>query len=171
MSSIDQVKERWFEKPWLKCQVENHLVFGIVSRYVPLGPVLITLAALLLGLKVLSLLPDPMDKNAIQTAESLGFLGGACLVMRTSKLQQAAFGWSFIKVIFGLIAFVAFVSSLFVFFLPDNRAGLPLFLLSITWLPGPEFFKRLAPKNWLVTVGRLSISTFVIWWALESNRF
>ena len=146
------------ETPWLRRQVEGHLVFGFFARRVAFGW---AFAALLLLGVVVTLVESVLAKSWLILLGQIASAGLLVLLfwpfLRLSRYQPAI-GWWSVKVVVGLLSFVAFFVGGFIGFIRGHPDAIHLTLLALVWAPSIEFAPSLVAHQRLITLGRLVLS-------------
>lgn len=154
--------------PWLKCQVEGHLVWGLFSRYFGFGWIIIFCFAVrgIYLLQSSSTLPHTM-----LALKNFAFLILSLVFLKMSKYHQAAIGWCMTK--FGL-AFFCFIMLLvggLVGLLQQLPVAIHIALLSIVWFPSIEFIPSLQQKQKIITVCRLVTTPIILYFMDQTGTF
>jgi hypothetical protein len=158
------------ETPFTIRQVETHLVFGPIARYLPF-------AYLLLGGGILSLIA-----GFFATQKSLGqyigsildkvfFLIMPVLFLRMSNRQQAIIGWIAVKCAMGLAAFMMATVGACVSFQHGYADAWPNLFLGLIWIPGVEFIPKVTPYQRYVTLARIGLSIPCIYLGVKSGNW
>lgn len=148
------------EIPWIKRQVEGHLLFG--SRRNQLIFAFLGTAFILLvggwyvytsqnpGARFLWLLDGPMV-----------ILAGPLFFFRSQTKGEAAFYWVMTKCILVFVCFAVLIGGGLVGYFRGLGDAPYLTALALIWFPGPEFIKPLIPYQKYMTLFRI-LSTPVL---------
>ena len=159
-----------FETPLMVRQVESHLIFGPLSRHVPL-------AYLALGFAVLSLIAGffatgkPMGQYVGSILDKLIFLAVPLLLLRITYRQQAIVGWIAVKLTMGIVAFMFATIGAGVSFQRGQADAWPNLFLGLIWIPGVEFIPRVTPHQRYVTLARIALSVPCIYYGIKSGNW
>jgi hypothetical protein len=145
------------DAPWLRQQVETHLVFGFLARHLPFAWVL----AFGTALAVVFVLSRGATLQAIELALCIAL----CLffLRRMSKYRQAALGWWIIKVTAALCSFLLLIVGGLVGFLRARPDAIYVTALALVWFPGPEFVPIIGKRQRFVTLARIAVSVPLIY--------
>ena len=158
------------ETPFSIQQVETHLIFGPMAKYVPLGYVIIggSLACLFAefftarktaGEYIVSI----FDKGMIV------FVG--LLFLRMSKRQQAVIAWGAVKFAMGFGAFLMAAIGAGTSFQRGYADAWPNLFLGLIWIPGIEFIPKITPHQRYVTIARIILSIPCIYFGIKSGNW
>lgn len=156
---------------WLKKQVEGHLVFGLIYKYVPL----IFLGGIASVLFAFWIIFDLKNNESLFPAIHDIFLfvimGVVCIYMsfQLSRYQQAIIGWFSIKGALGVAAFIVMIVGTLTSLSKHQADTLPNFLLGFIWLPWIEFIPAVVPYQKLVTLSRLILTIPVVYLGIQSG--
>jgi hypothetical protein len=156
--TVGQEEPGLLESPWLRHQVEGHLVFGFFARRVDLGRVWLVV----LALGVVSAVGESW-LVLVGRSVSIGLLflvSRPCF--RMSRYNQAAIGWFATKVALGVMSFGLFFAGGLVGFFRGQPEAIHLTLLALIWCPTLEFIGALVRYQRLITVGRLLVSVPIL---------
>jgi len=149
------------ETPFLVRHVEGHLIFGPLSRRVPLASPALAGGIVSLG-RVFFLGGEPFGKDILDTigAVSLPMSGLLCwyFARRQSLRQPAIAGWVAVKCTGGLICFLLLTAVVPMYFLQGDPNAWPVLFLGPIWMPGLEFIPRLTPHQRYITLMRIVLS-------------
>ena len=159
----------FWESQWLKKQVEGHVVFGTIYRYVPcflLGGVTLIL--------VLVWNIFTSEGVALQTAADFiwyiliaGFFIYQAFIL--AKYQQAVICWLAIKVSFGIAAFVLLTVGTLTSLSKHQSDALPNFLIGVIWMPEIEFIPKMSQYQKYISVLRLLLTVPVVYLGIKSG--
>jgi hypothetical protein len=157
------------ETPGLVRQVETHLIFGPLSRHLPLG--YIALACTVIVLVAAFVTPHQSRVDFIMiTAEMLMFLVFIVFfVLRMTLRQQAILGFIAVKLTQGIGAFMMITIGSAVSFQRHQSDAWPNLFLGLIWLPSIEFLPRVTPHQKYVTIARTLLSIPFIYLGVSSG--
>ena len=144
------------ESPWLRKQVETHLVFGPISRSLPFGWILLFIFALYFLTSFSRHLSAPRIAEGISMLFLVLFV--AVLFFKMPKYHQAALGWCIIKAVLALVSFIFLIVGGLIGFLRGQPDAIHLTLLSLIWFPSLEFIPKLVENQKFITIGRIALS-------------
>jgi hypothetical protein len=152
------------DAPWLRRQVETHLIFGFLAHRLPFGWVFgagFALAALVL-----------LYQGAVLQALMVAFPIPLCCprFVKMSRYHQAALGWWITKAILALFSFLFLLGSLVNFFRGEPGA-IDLMLLGFIWFPGIEFAPSLVSRQRYLTIARLLLSVVILFLGIRAGRW
>jgi len=164
-TDVNKAFRSMLEAPWLKKQVETHLIFGVCSRKIPLGWLFIAMCLLYLCYQVWAY-EGTFWGHLSNNAECLFFIIGGFYLLRIPKYQQAAIGWWVVKGSLILICFAGLINYGLVGFFKGSPDALHITLMALIWFPGFEFIPRLTEKQKFITIARvaLSIPLLILWY-------
>lgn len=146
--------------PWLRRQVEGHLIFGPFSRHFGFGWIIV----LGFALKVIaSLQMSPTPAEIIQILENLFFLALSLMFLKVSTYRQAAFGWCLSKFMLAVLCFLILLAGGLVGFFQHKPDAIHAVLISLIWFPSVEFIPSLQQKQKVITFARLSVTPIVLY--------
>lgn len=150
--------------------VESHLVFGPISRYVPL-------AYLVFGLAVASLVGGffatgkPVGQYVGSIVDKLFLLFLPLLLLSMTRRQQAIIGWMGMKMGMGFAAFIMATVGSGVSFQHGYADAWSNLFLGLIWIPGIEFVPRVTPHQRYVTIARILLSLPCIYFGVKSGNW
>jgi hypothetical protein len=152
------------EAPWLKKQVETHLIFGFCARNVPLGLLFSVLCVVYVVFDVLNS-KSSFLVHLLNSLEPIFFIIAGLCLMKMPKYQQAAIGWWVVKGSLFLVCTTTLVGYGLVGFFKGSPDAVHLTLLGLVWFPSIEFVPRLIEKQKFITIARISVSIplLVLW--------
>jgi hypothetical protein len=143
------------EAPWVRRQVEGHLIFGFFARRAPFGWVIVALAVVWIA----SALNRPWWVLAERSVLAvIIILASARWILRLPLYRQAAFGWWISKITLAVGAFLVLLVGGFVGFFRGTPEAPYLTLLALLWVPSVEFLRSVVPHQRWLTLGRLLAS-------------
>ena len=156
----------FLDEPWLRRQVETHLIFGLFARRLDFGWVLISLPLVLL----VSALGESWGLLLGKTVTAGLFVFFFRLTLRMSRYRQAAFGWCVTKATLAMGSFLFLLGSLVNFFRGEPDA-IDLMLLGFIWFPGVEFASSIVSRQRYLTIARLLLSVLIIFLGMRAGRW
>jgi hypothetical protein len=166
--------KKWYsdvlETPWLKRQVETHIVFGPISRHVSFAW-LVLCSPIAAALYFFLSADKPVNLNTYRIFEILFILTVPILLFRFTRFQQAVIGWIVIKVSFGLIAFLFMTVASLISLMKGQSDALPNLLLGFIWLPVFEFIPSVTPRQKYLTLARIILTIPVVYLGLQSGHW
>ncbi|MHC1727650.1 MAG: hypothetical protein AB9866_16880 [Syntrophobacteraceae bacterium] len=152
------------EAPWLKKQIETHLIFGFCSRKVPLAVLFIAVCIAYILYQVWSS-NDSFLNQLINNTEFLFFLIVGTYMLRMPKYQQAAIGWWTVKGSLVLMCITGIIGYGLVGFFKGSPDAMHVTLLALIWFPCLEFIPSLTEKQKYITIVRIvvSIPLLILW--------
>jgi len=166
--------KKWYsdalETPWLKRQVETHLVFGPISRHISFAW-LVFCSPIVAALYFLLSAENPVNLNMDQIFEILFILIVPILLFRFSRFQQAVIGWIVIKFSLGLIAFLFMTVASLMSLMKGQSDALPNFFLGFIWLPVFEFIPSVTQKQKYLTLARIILTIPLVYLGLQSGHW
>ena len=159
---------QFLDFPWLRRQIETHLVFGPVSRYVPLGWLIlaISLASLLRGFFAV----DKSFATYISSLiDKLIFIIVPIIMSKMTRYNQAALGWIAVKFTLTLCSFLMIIVAFPVSYNRNQTDAIPNLLLGFIWFPWIEFIPKITLHQKHVTLGRVVLSIPAIYFGVKSG--
>jgi len=143
--------------PWLRKNIEGHLIFGPFVKRFPFGWVLLSFFILYFIWGFVAT-DSALFLRLVSNLDKLFFIIVAIYLLKQPKYVQAAVGWCTAKLAGGLIAFVVLVAGGLVGFFREQPDAIHITLLAVIWLPGIEFVPSFTEKQKIITIGRILIS-------------
>jgi len=157
------------ESPWLRRQVETHLIFGPLSRSLSFGWILL----FIFGTYFLTTFLGHL--SAVDIAEGitrLFFVLIALFFLKMPRYHQAALGWCIIKSVLALVSFIMLIVGGLIGFLRGQPDATHLTLLSLIWFPSLEFIPKLVENQKFITMARIVLSIPIAYFGyLTGNWF
>ena len=153
------------DTPWLRKNIEGHLIFGPFVNRFPFGWVFLSLF-LLYFIWGFAATDRALFLRFVSNLDKLFFIIIAVYFLKQPKYVQAAIGWCIVKFAGGLIAFVCLIAGGIVGFFREQPDAIHITLLAIIWLPGIEFIPKFSEIQKFITIGRIlaSIPIFFLWY-------
>ena len=160
------------ERPFTIRQVETHLVFGPLSRHLPL-------AYLILASGIIILVWTLFHRKAL-LGQHVGDITGILIfqivlrplvLLRMTLRQQAIVGWGSTKFGLGFAAFMMMTIGRFGGLAQGHRDALPDLLLALIWIPGVEFIPKIASHQKYATIARLLLSIPCLYFGVNSGEW
>jgi len=145
--------------PWLRRQVEAHLIFGPFSRHFGFAWIIVFAFAANLATSLSAPLTIP---EITLLLEKIFFLAISFLFLKISQYRQAAFGWCLTKATLAVLSFIMLLAGGVVGFFQHKPDAIYAVMLSIIWLPSLEFFLSLQQKQKLITIARLLVTPVIL---------
>lgn len=166
-SKIDSLG--FWESPWLKKQVQGHLVFG-VYRYIPFILFFVPVMIFISGQDIFF----SEDGFTIAALGDMvwGFVMAAFfiyLAFTISKYRQAIICWLAMKGSFGIAAFIMMTVGTFTSLSKNQSDALLIFLLGFIWLPWIEFVPMISRYQKIVTIMRLLLTVPLVYMGVQSG--
>ena len=158
------------ESPWLRQQVETHLVFGPLSRFLSFAWIL----PFIFVIYFLTAFPGQLSAANIAESVTILFLVvlAAIFFSKLPKYHQAALGWCVIKTVLALLSFILLIVGGLIGFLRGQPDAMHLTLLSLIWFPSLEFIPKLIKNQKFITIGRIALSIPIAYFGyLTGNWF
>ena len=146
--------------PWLRRQVEGHLIFGPFSRHFGFGWIII--AAFTLNV-VTSLRASLNATEIVQILEKVFFLAASLIFLKVSVYRQAALCWCFTKFMLAVICFIMLLAGGLVGFFQHKPDAIHAVLISLIWFPSIELIPSLQQKQKINTLTRLFVTPMVLY--------
>jgi len=166
--------KKWYsdvlETPWLRRQVETHLVFGPISRHISFAW-LVLCSPIAAALYFFLSADKPVNLNMGQIFEILFILTVPILLFRFTRFQQAVIGWIVIKVSLGLIAFLFMTVASLISLMKGRSDAFPNFLFGFIWLPAFEFIPSVTQRQKYLTIARIILTIPVVYLGLQSGHW
>ena len=158
------------ETPFLVRQVESHLIFGPVSRYVPFAYVALVggIISLVAGFLATG---RPLGEYIGSIFDKLIFLFAPLILLRMTCRQQAIIGWIAVKSALGIAALIMATIGAGVSFQRGQADAWPILFLGLIWIPGVEFIPRVTPHQRYVTIARVLLSVPCIYFGVKSGSW
>ncbi len=163
---MKKISVKWLENPWLKNQVETHLIFQLFAKYIPFG-------FMLLAIVFANIWESNVNSSSIFTIfyNNIFFLIVIFIFFLLPRLQQATFGWIITKFVIGVLAFLIIVVGALSSWSAGKKDAVPNLLLGIIWLPLLEFFPKITAKQKYLTAARIILSIPVIYLGIHSGEW
>ena len=149
-----QGEPSFLDEPWLRRQVETHLVFGFLARRLSLSWIVVPF----LALSVVSTFGEAWPILLGRT----GYVGLILLVLspifRQSRYRQAAIGWCATKTALAATSFIVLLVGGLIGFFRGQADAIHLTLLALLWFPCVEFMSSIAPRQRFLTIARVMLS-------------
>jgi hypothetical protein len=161
------------ETPGMIKQVETHLIFGPLSRHVPI-------AYLIVAGGIVHLIWLVLHRSPVPTGQHIGDIVNAVVFeivlvpyvfSQVTRRQQALIAWLGVKVGFGFAAFMILMIGGFGGLAQGHRDALPALILGLIWIPGVEFIPKIVPHQKYVTIARLLLSIPFIYLGVRSGEW
>lgn len=156
------------DTPWLRRQVEAHLIFGPLTKSFSFGWLLIIAFAInffaLFGTK-LSLY------HIIEGMQRLFFILLSVMLLKLGRYHQAALGWCVTKFTIGVFAFLMLIAGGLVGFFRHQSDAIHFTLLALIWFPGLEFLPKFTSKQRFITIARLILTIPVAYWGYKTGNW
>jgi hypothetical protein len=152
------------EAPWLRRQVETHLIFGFCSRTIPLALLFIALCIIYILYSVWGF-EGSWVANIFNNTEFFFFIIVGLYMLKMPKYQQAAIGWWTVKGSLLLICITGAIGYGLVGFFKGSPDAIYVTLMALTWFPCLEFIPSLTEKQKYITLARIMISIplLILW--------
>lgn len=161
-----------FETPFTVRHVETHLVFGPLSRHLP-----VAYPAVLCGLlKLASDFPNtaaPIGQRVGGSIEDLVVWVGLLplILSRMTRRQQAILAWGATKFALGFAAFLLATGGSLASFQRHQSDAWPNLFLGLIWLPSIEFLPSVTPHQKYVTIARLLLTIPCVYFGVRSGNW
>jgi hypothetical protein len=164
-------KSKFSDNPRIRRLVENHLVFGPISKYFDVGWMLIPLG--MVGLVCALLFPPKFILAKIMSwyLPVMSVVAGIFVLHKPNRYEHAFYGWIGTKGGMGICALMFIVVGAPVSALRGKSDALPNLLLGLIWLPWLEFLPTLERKQKLITICRLIASVPVVYMGCQSRHW
>jgi hypothetical protein len=155
------------DAPWLKKQVEAHLIFGFCSRQVPFALLFIASCILYIVYNLMTS-KDSILNYVLNNSEWLLFIVGGFYLLKMPKYYQAAIGWWTMNGLLALCCPVVIVGHGLVGFFKGSPDAIYITLMMLIWLPSLEFIPSLTEKQKYITIARIivSIPLLILWYRI-----
>ena len=152
------------EAPWLKTQIETHLIFGFFSRKFPFALFFVATCFLYLMYELLAVQGTLVGK-LLQNIQYLFFLFIGFYMLKMPRYHQAAIGWWVVKISLFFFCIIFVIAGGLVGFFRGTPDYLYALLIGIIWLPSIEFISRMTERQKYLTIGRMlfSIPILILW--------
>jgi hypothetical protein len=157
-----------FEGPWLRRQVQSHLIFGPLSQHVAFGWIMLFVCTAVL---VKSLWGAFSLINLAQSINILFFVGISLFLLRLPKYHQAAIGWCAIKITLGILSFCMLLAGGLIGFFRGQPDAIHLTLLALIWFPGPEFIPKFIDRQKYITISRIFLTIPVAYFGYQTGNW
>lgn len=144
----------FLEAPWLRRQVETHLVFGFFARRLALSWIWVSF----LVLSVVSAFGESWLVLLGRTASAGLFLLLWWPIFRMPQYRQAAIGWCAVKTTLAIGSFITLLVGGLVGSFRGQSDAIHLTALALIWFPSIEFLPRLVDHQRYITIGRVLLS-------------
>jgi hypothetical protein len=153
------------DAPWLKKQVETHLVFGFCSRQVPFALLYMAACVIYIIYNVMTS-NDSVLNHILNNSEFLFFIIGGLYLLKLPQYYQAAIGWWTIKGLLALCCPVVIIGYGLVGFFKGSPDAIHITLMMLIWVPSLEFVPSLTEKQKYITIARVivSIPLLILWY-------
>jgi hypothetical protein len=170
LDSIKVKGDNPLETPFTIRQVESHLIFGPMSRYVPFAWVALV-GALLCVVAGFFATGLPVGKYIGSIYDKLIFLALPLLLFRMTYRQQAIVGWIAVKLAMGIAAIMLATIGAGISFQRGQADAWPNLFLGLIWIPGVEFIPKVTPHQRYVTLARIALSIPCIYFGVNSGSW
>ena len=160
-----QYEPNTLDAPWLRQQVETHLVFGLLARYLSFVWVL----AVGMALAIVLALSRGSTLHAIELAMCMAF--SLFFLRRMSRYRQAALGWWITKATTALCSFLLLVVGGLVGFFRAEPDAIHITVLALVWFPGPEFVPSIAKRQRFLTLARMAVSVPLLYLSYQTGNW
>ena len=153
------------DAPWLRQQVETHLVFGFLARRLPFAWVLAAGTALAVVLA--------LSRGSTLQAIELALCIPLCLffLRRMSTYRQAALGWWITKATAAICSFLLLIVGGLVGFFRGQPDAIYFTALALAWFPGPEFAPSIGEGQRFLTLARIAVSVPLIYLVSQAGNW
>lgn len=157
---LDEQSLSMLDGPWLRRQVEEHLVFGPFSRHFGFGWIINAAFAL----NVISSLQAALTTTEIiQLLEKIFLLAMSLMFLKVSRYRQAAIGWWLTNIMLVFLSFSMLLAGGLVGFFQQKPDAIHAVLISFIWFPSIEFIPSLQRKQKMITLARLLVTPIVLY--------
>ena len=146
------------ENPWLRRQVETHLIFGPFSRHFGFGWIVVLFFAVNLASSISTSL------KAIEIAGLLDkvlFFAVSLVFLKMSIYRQAAIGWWVTKIVLAFVCFLFLLAGLVGFF-QHKPDAIHEVIIALIWFPILEFIPCLQQRQKMITTFRVLVTPVVL---------
>ena len=169
---LDKIKinASLFETPFTIRQVETHLIFGPIARYVPFAYVLFGggIVSLVAGLIATQ---KPIGQYIGSIFDKLIYLIVPFLLLRMTKRQQAILGWYGFKFGMGVAAFMMATVGAGVSYKNGDPDVWELLVLGVIWIPSIEFIPKVTPYQRYVSLARIALSIPCVYYGIKTGHW
>lgn len=149
------------DTPWLRQQVEGHLVFGLFSSHNKL----FWSAIVLLGGMIVNILFHSVNRedyiSLIFNIQTLLIVVSVTYLARFSGFYQAAIWWVATKLGFFFISFIFLLTGI-VNSMQGIKGALLQIVLGIVWLPSIEFHPIICRNQKILSIFRFLVALLII---------
>ena len=163
------MKIKEWESPWLRQQVQTHIVFGLFSKFFDVGWIAIVVGAVVLGRGLLNIGAGFLKLVDSYATGIIAIVMGVIFIKKFTRYHQASIGWISTKVALGIGSFLCMTLGAGISFANGQPDALANFLIGLIWLPGVEFIPRVTPYQKWVSIGRLLLSIPVVYLGVQSG--
>jgi hypothetical protein len=152
------------DAPWLKRQVETHLIFGYCSQQVPFALLFIGVCIVYIGYQLFTS-GGSIPSRLLDNIEFLFFIIVGLYLLKMPKYYQAAIGWWTVKGSLLLICSTGIIGYGLVGFFKGSPDAMHITLLCLIWFPGLELIPKLTDRQKYITIARIvsSIPLVILW--------
>ncbi len=152
------------ESPWLNRQVENHLLFGPLSRGGSISWIFF-IAIALLTILLIEGFPNFSTANFDLYFNILYASIIIFIFYKFPSYHRAAVLWCVVKFTIITVAFLMLVAGGVVGFFKGSPDAIHITLLAFIWFPSLEFFPKFVEKQKIITLSKvvISIPITILW--------
>ena len=161
-------KNSIIDTPWMRNQVENHLIFQYFVKNIPALWLGIVLFFFYILFEVIdSGISELIFSDKIITIIIIPFV--IFYLIKMDKFHQACIAWFSVKITLFftciLLMTVGTISSI----KAGGQDAIPNFLLGLTWFPLIEFFPRIDKKQKYITAFRIIFTVIIVIWGVNTG--
>lgn len=154
---IKEQADKFLNTPWLRFQLESHLVLRLFVNDIALSLVVSAIFSLSLISTIIT------TKLTLLSTFSLAidyfyYLLIIVILFKLTRYQQAAIAWILMKSVGALLSFILILFSMINFVKGMRADALIMLGLGLIWMPSIEFIPKITPKQKYITIARIILS-------------
>lgn len=162
-------KFKFQENKWLRKQLDTHLIFPIFVKYIPFG----WFFGFIIGVFLIWNFIE-YGINSISELWSIAYLlllifCVTPLLLKLSKIQQAAIGWFVLKFVLLIACFLEMTVGTIIPYQNGREEALPNFLIGFIWLPSFEFIPQIVKYQKYLTIISLILTIPIVYLGIQTG--
>lgn len=158
------------DTPWLRRQVENHLVFGPLSRGGIVAWSLVLLTVIVIKLLVEGV-PNITATNLVLYSNIIYASIVIYIFYKMPTYHRAAALWCVIKFTLFILTFIMLVAGGLVGFFSGKPDAIHITVLALIWVPGIEFLARFSEKQKIITAIKILVSIPIVFFWYKTGTW
>lgn len=151
-----------FEAAWLRRQIENHIIWGPLSRGGHKAFIFLMLPTFVFYIWF-SELSWPPSKDIGGYVEIVYFSIVFFIICKFPSYPRVVILWGSVKVTMFFLTFIMFFVGGVIGLLRDQPDAIHVILLALIWVPGLEFIPKLVRKQKIISIAKTIVSAPIVY--------